>query len=57
VSVEVISDTQFIDENYPMLSTVARASYAVERHHPRVVKLEYVPQGDIERTLLFVGKG
>ncbi|WP_394228205.1 M17 family metallopeptidase [Pseudoalteromonas spongiae] len=57
VSVEVISDTQFIDKNYPMLSTVARASYTVERHHPRVVKLEYVPEGDIERTLLFVGKG
>ncbi len=57
VKVEVISDLQQIDKNYPMLSTVARASYAVERHHPRVVKLEYVPEGDVERTLLFVGKG
>jgi leucyl aminopeptidase len=57
ISIEVISDVDEIDKHYPMLSTVARASYPVERHHPRVVKLEYVPQGDIERTLLFVGKG
>ena len=57
ISVEVISDVDEIDTQYPMLSTVARASMQVERHHPRVVKLEYVPQGEIERTLLFVGKG
>lgn len=57
INVEVISDIDIIDKNYPMLSTVARASYAVERHHPRVVKLEYVPEGQIDRTLLFVGKG
>ncbi|MCG7564030.1 leucyl aminopeptidase family protein [Pseudoalteromonas sp. McH1-42] len=57
VSVEVVSDPATIDKDYPMLGTVARASYAVERHHPRVVKLVYTPQGDIERTLMFVGKG
>ncbi|MFY8274117.1 M17 family metallopeptidase [Pseudoalteromonas sp. SSDWG2] len=57
VSVEVISDIDTIDKDYPLLSTVARASYAVERHHPRVVKMQYVPQGDVERTLIFVGKG
>jgi leucyl aminopeptidase len=57
VSVEVISDVATIDKEYPMLSAVARASYAVERHHPRVVKLEYVPEGEVNRTLLFVGKG
>ncbi|KZN59912.1 peptidase M17 [Pseudoalteromonas luteoviolacea CPMOR-2] len=57
VSVEVISDRATIDKDYPMLGTVARASYAVERHHPRVVKMEYVPDGDVERTLMFVGKG
>ncbi|WP_462157404.1 M17 family metallopeptidase [Pseudoalteromonas sp. GB56] len=57
VKVDVISDIATIDKDYPLLSTVARASYVVERHHPRVVKLEYVPQGDVERTLIFVGKG
>ena len=54
---EVIADRQTIDEQYPLLSTVARASYAVERHHPRVVKMAYEPQGEVERTLIFVGKG
>ncbi|WP_105188360.1 M17 family metallopeptidase [Pseudoalteromonas sp. T1lg48] len=57
VTAEVISDIATIDKDYPLLSTVARASYAVERHHPRVVKLAYVPEGDVERTLIFVGKG
>lgn len=57
VKVEVESDINTIDKHYPLLSTVARASYAVERHHPRVVKLEYTPEGEINRTLLFVGKG
>lgn len=57
VKVDVISDINEIDKKYPMMSTVARASYAVERHHPRVVKLEYTPKGNVERTLLFVGKG
>ena len=57
VSVDVIDDLATIDKHYPMLSTVARASYAVERHHPRVVKLEYVPEGEVTRTLMLVGKG
>ncbi|MCF2908609.1 leucyl aminopeptidase family protein [Pseudoalteromonas sp. DL2-H2.2] len=57
VSVEVVADPTTINKDYPMLGTVARASYAVERHHPRVVKLVYTPEGDIERTLMFVGKG
>ena len=57
VSVDVIDDLAAIDKHYPMLSTVARASYAVERHHPRVVKLEYIPEGEVTRTLMFVGKG
>ncbi len=57
VNVAVIADIATIDKEYPMMSTVARASYAVERHHPRVVKLEYVPEGEVTRTLMFVGKG
>ncbi|SFC36424.1 M17 family metallopeptidase [Pseudoalteromonas denitrificans] len=57
VSVEVISDFDEINKNYPMMATVARASMAVKRHHPRVVKLTYSPEGEINKTLLFVGKG
>lgn len=57
VDVEVIDSIDTINKDYPMLATVARASYAVERHHPRVVKMTYEPEGNVERTLLFVGKG
>ncbi|MBQ4861660.1 leucyl aminopeptidase family protein [Pseudoalteromonas sp. MMG013] len=57
VAVEVISDIDKIENDYPMLGMVARASYAVERHHPRVVKLEYTPTDEVTRTLMFVGKG
>ncbi|MDP4984999.1 M17 family metallopeptidase [Pseudoalteromonas tunicata] len=57
VSTSVIDDIAVIDKEYPMLSAVARASYAVERHHPRVVKLTYHPAGEIKKTLLIVGKG
>ncbi|CAH9049469.1 cytosol aminopeptidase [Pseudoalteromonas holothuriae] len=57
VSVDIISDINTIEQQYPMLGTVARASYAVERHHPRVVKLVYTPSDEVKRTLMFVGKG
>jgi leucyl aminopeptidase len=57
VTTEVVSDLNVIEQNYPMLATVARASYAVERHHPRVVKLVYTPSDEVTRTLMFVGKG
>ena len=41
---------------YPLLSAVARASQQVERHRPRVVRLEYAPK-KAKHTLLLVGKG
>jgi leucyl aminopeptidase len=42
---------------YPLLAAVARASQVVARHRPAVVKLEYVGEGPIERTIVLVGKG
>jgi leucyl aminopeptidase len=36
---------------------VARASMVVPRHRPCVVRLEHVPEGDIKRTVILVGKG
>jgi leucyl aminopeptidase len=42
---------------YPLLSAVARASMRVERHRPCVIRLEYKPQGSIERTIILCGKG
>jgi leucyl aminopeptidase len=36
---------------------VARSSLHVERHKPAVIRLEYVPEGEVTQTLLFAGKG
>lgn len=57
VRVSVNSDQDALRRDYPLLSAVARASLDVERHRPCVVRLEYVPQGPVEQTLLFAGKG
>ncbi|EGD82001.1 hypothetical protein PTSG_02688 [Salpingoeca rosetta] len=56
VKVTVKEKDDFSDE-YPLLEAVARCSRVVERHHPRVVNLEYTGEGPIEKTLFFVGKG
>ena len=42
---------------YPLLAAVARASQAVERHRPCVIRLEYTGRGPVERTLILAGKG
>jgi leucyl aminopeptidase len=57
VAVRVIEDLDTLGYQYPLLTAVARASLAVERHRPRVIALEYVGEGPIERTLLLAGKG
>jgi leucyl aminopeptidase len=57
VKTEIVSDPDTLLAEYPMLMAVARASMPVERHRPRVIRLEYTGKGPIERTLLFAGKG
>lgn len=57
VSVKVIDDRVTIEKEFPLLAAVARASQQVERHKPRVVHLEYVGEGPIEKTLILIGKG
>lgn len=57
VSVRVLSDIPTLQREYPLLMAVARASLAVERHHPAVIRLEYKPVGPIKQTLLLAGKG
>lgn len=57
VKVTVLDDIEALEQGYPMLMAVARASVQVPRHHPRVVRLEYVGEGEIEKTLLLAGKG
>ncbi|MBY6105090.1 leucyl aminopeptidase family protein [Ferrimonas balearica] len=57
VSVSVIDDPETLVRDYPLLSAVARASFAVPRHAPRVVRLEYVGEGVISRNWFLAGKG
>jgi leucyl aminopeptidase len=47
-----------IEEKYPLLAAVCRASRPVERHHPRIIRCEYTPaDGEVDRLLILVGKG
>lgn len=46
-----------LEQDYPLLSAVARASWQVQRHEPCVVRLEYAGKGPIKKTFLFAGKG
>ncbi|WP_102797487.1 M17 family metallopeptidase [Bowmanella denitrificans] len=57
VKVSVITDDATLRQDYPLLHAVARASTHVTRHQPRVIRLEYCGQGQIENTLLLAGKG
>lgn len=58
INISVLDDEQQIAKEYPLLHAVARASIEVERHRPRVIRLEYTPQnGKIEKTLMLAGKG
>ena len=53
----VVEDRDVLERDYPLLSAVGRSSFAVSRHQPRVVKLEYVGEGEIEHTYFYAGKG
>ncbi|MEI8602480.1 leucyl aminopeptidase family protein [Shewanella sp. PP-Sp27a-2] len=57
IKTAVVEDRDILERDYPLLSAVARSSFAVGRHQPRVVKLEYLPEGEVTRTFLFAGKG
>ncbi|MDO6718284.1 leucyl aminopeptidase family protein [Psychrosphaera sp. 1_MG-2023] len=57
VKVSVVDDMAVIERDYPLMWAVARASVEVERHQPRVIRLEYIPEGEITKTLMLVGKG
>jgi len=57
VKVTVNKDVRKLQKDYPLLMAVARASLAVPRHRPCVVRMEYAPTGKITRTILIAGKG
>lgn len=57
VTVEVIDDLDELHAGYPLAMAVARASLAVERHHPKVIRLVYQGEGPLEQRLYLAGKG
>ncbi len=57
VQVSVIDDRETIERDFPLLCGVARASFGVPAHEPRVVRLEYVGEGVIARNWFLAGKG
>lgn len=57
VSIDICQDEDELLRDYPALHAVARASFHVERHTPRVIKLAYEGEGDIKKTLYLAGKG
>lgn len=57
VGVSIESDPVAIDREYPLVGAVSRASIAVERHHPRIIRLEYTPPGTVHQTVYLIGKG
>lgn len=57
VKVTVVHDVEQLEAGYPLLMAVARASLAVPRHRPRVIRLEYNGSGAPRETLLIAGKG
>lgn len=45
-----------METEYPCALAVGRASLAVPRHHPSIVRLEWKGEGEITETLMFAGK-
>ncbi|KAL3864655.1 hypothetical protein ACJMK2_006319 [Sinanodonta woodiana] len=57
IKVDVISDPKIFKKEYPLLAAVNRAAELVQRHQGRLIFLEYVGEGTIDKTLFLVGKG
>jgi leucyl aminopeptidase len=57
VRVDVVEERAAIERDYPLIAAVARASFTVPRHAPRVIRLEYRGDGEPRSTCLFAGKG
>jgi leucyl aminopeptidase len=57
IKVDVISDQDRIEKEFPLFGAVNRAARAVPRHHGRIIFLEYVPPKPTRKTLMLVGKG
>ncbi|RCN30547.1 cytosol aminopeptidase family, catalytic domain protein [Ancylostoma caninum] len=57
VKVEVTDDQKVIEKEYPLMAAVNRCANTVKEHQARLVRLEYVGEGEIKDTYMMVGKG
>jgi leucyl aminopeptidase len=59
VALRVVEAEAEIRTAFPLFAAVARASFCVPRHRPRIVRLEYNPAdgGAVDRQVYLVGKG
>ncbi|XP_077983786.1 putative aminopeptidase W07G4.4 [Glandiceps talaboti] len=57
VTVNVISDEAVLEKEYPLHAAVNRCAKHVDRHKGRIIELEYTGEGEVDTTLLLVGKG
>ncbi|CAD6186728.1 unnamed protein product [Caenorhabditis auriculariae] len=57
IKVSVVDDQSFIENEFPLMAAVNRCANTVKEHQARLVRLEYVGEGDIQNTYMFVGKG
>ncbi|XP_012938616.1 putative aminopeptidase W07G4.4 [Aplysia californica] len=57
VSMYSTSNQEDIQREFPLVAAVSRAAQPVTRHRPRIVKLMFSGPGEVNRTLLFAGKG
>lgn len=56
VKIQIISDENIIKNEYPLFAAVARTSFRVPRHHPRIVKIVYEPE-NFTKQVYITGKG
>ncbi|RUO21116.1 peptidase M17 [Aliidiomarina iranensis] len=56
IKVQIIDDKPELEHEYPLLAAVGRASFGTSQR-PCVIRLEYSPEGDVNQTLMMVGKG
>jgi len=57
IKVEVISDRNVFEKEYPLFAAVDRAAQVVERHRGQIIFLTYEGEGPITKTIMPVGKG
>lgn len=56
IKMEIISDQDRLEKEFPLFGAVNRASRMVPRHQGRIIFLEYIPP-QTRKTLMLVGKG